>query len=89
MIEFKDFVPEISTSGKFLNKTTNIASFRDTLAAANDWVKENNITPTNVETVVLPNIYCKDEEGSEDTDLNVDVDDTSTWHQVIRIWYNH
>ena len=44
-------------------------SFDAALIAANQWIKENEIRVVNVETVVLPNIWSRYEEGSRDPSL--------------------
>ena len=55
--------------------------------SANRWVSENGIRVTNVETVVLPNIWSRYEEGSSDTVLGTSGESPSFWHQFIRVWY--
>jgi hypothetical protein len=86
MIRFKDFVPRmLAEPGLF--KAGEYQSMDEALAAANDWIKENEINVTNVETVVLPNIWSRWEEGSTDTALGTSGDSPSRWHQIIRVWY--
>ncbi|MEQ8789435.1 MAG: hypothetical protein RIC55_24285 [Pirellulaceae bacterium] len=86
MIRFRDFVPRmLAEPGLF--KAGEYESMDEALAAANDWIKENEIRVTNVETVVLPNIWSRWEEGSTDTALGTSGDSPSRWHQVIRVWY--
>jgi hypothetical protein len=41
----------------------------------------------NVETVVLPNIWSRFEEGSRDPALGISGDSPSHWHQFIRVWF--
>jgi hypothetical protein len=60
-------------------------SFEAALADANRWIKENEIRVVSVETVVLPNIWNRFEEGSDDPALAVA--DLIFWHQFIRVWY--
>jgi hypothetical protein len=86
MIRFKDFVPRmLAEPGLF--KAGEYQSIDEALAAANDWIKENEINVSNVETVVLPNIWSRWEEGSTDTSLGTSGDSPSRWHQIIRVWY--
>ncbi len=86
MIKFKDFVPEmIAQPGLFREGTYE--SLEIAVEAANDWIKEYDIRVINVETVVLPNIWSRYEEGSADVALGTSGDSPSRWHQFIRVWY--
>lgn len=87
MLSFKDFVPQEVAAGGFL-KVAEYESFDAALAAANDWIHENNIQVINIETVVLPNIWSRFEEGSTDTSLGTRGDFPSHWHQFIRVWFH-
>ena len=63
MIKFKDFVPEmLAEPGLF--REGSYESFELAVETANDWIKEYDIRVVNVETVVLPNIWSRYEEGS-------------------------
>ena len=86
MFQFRDFVPRM-ISGPALFRVAEYESFAAALAAANRWVDENAIAVINIETVVLPNIWSRYEEGSGDTALGVSGDSPSFWHQFIRVWY--
>jgi len=57
------------------------------LVAANAWIKESHITIVNVETVVLPNIWSRYEEGTTDVALGTSGEMPSHWHQFVRVWY--
>jgi hypothetical protein len=86
MIHCKDFVPRmISAPGLF--KSGEYETFEEALAAANRWVKEYDIKVLSVETVVLPNIWSRWEEGATDVALGTSGEMPSHWHQFIRCWY--
>ena len=82
----KDFVPEKIKGGVF--KSSKIQNFQEVLEAVNRWQSENPaIRVINIETVVLPNIHDKDEEGSQDTELWTGGESSSQWYQLLRVWY--
>jgi hypothetical protein len=85
MLRYHDFVPQLTKPAAFLSPAEH-ESFDAALADANHWIKENEIRVVSVETVVLPNIWNRFEEGSRDTALGVG-DSVSFWHQFIRVWY--
>jgi len=87
MIQFKDFVPKMITAPR-LFKPGEYESFDIALKAANLWIKENEIRVINVETVVLPNIWSRFEEGASDVALGTSGEMPSHWHQFIRCWYH-
>ena len=86
MIKFKDFVPKMIAAPRLFTPG-EYESFDDALAAANHWIKENDIHVINVETVVLPNIWSRFEEGTADVALGTSGEMPSHWHQFIRCWY--
>jgi hypothetical protein len=86
MIRFHDFVPQmLAPPGWF--KEGDYESLEEAVAAANTWIAEDNIRIINVETVVLPNIWSRFEEGPTDTALSTSGDSPSRWHQFVRCWY--
>ena len=86
MLKYKDFVPkELETPG-FLNPGEHEA-FDDAVVAANQWIQENEIKVIGMETVVLPNIWSRWEEGSDDASIGTSGDTPSRWHQFLRCWY--
>ena len=86
MLKYKDFVPEeIEAPGFF--KEGRHESFDHAVEAANKWLSENRIALISIETVVLPNIWSRWEEGSNDASLGTSSDAPSRWHQFIRCWY--
>jgi hypothetical protein len=84
MLRYQDFVPRQTKPAAFLSPAEH-ESFEAALAEANRWIKENGIRVVSVETVVLPNIWNRFEEGSADPALGVS--DLSFWHQFIRVWH--
>jgi hypothetical protein len=90
MLAFKDFVPKQLKAPHFgLSAEAQQGSYESlevALAAANAWVREENVTLVNVETVVLPNLWANWEQGSADPVLGVGTT-TPLWHQFIRVWY--
>ena len=86
MIQFRDFVPEmLSAPGLF--KAGEYESMEAAIAAANSWIKEYDIKIINVETVVLPNIWSRYEEGTTDVALGTSGEMPSHCHQFVRVWY--
>jgi hypothetical protein len=61
-------------------------SFDAALEDANRWISEHHIRVINIETVVLPNIWSRYEEGPADTALGTG-DSVNYWHQFLRVWY--
>lgn len=86
MISFKDFVPERIKKGGFLSGA-KYQALEDKVKEANEWAESNGYQIVNIETVVLPNIWDTDEEGSEDVDILTSGTNSSTWHQFVRLWY--
>ena len=86
MLQFRDFVPKIIAAPR-LFKAGEYESFDAALAAANQWIKENDVHVVNVETVVLPNIWSRFEEGTTDVALGTSGEMPSHWHQFIRVWH--
>jgi hypothetical protein len=86
MLRYQDFVPMQTKQWAFLSPP-EYESFNAALAAANKWIKENEIKVLNVETVALPNIWGRFEEGSADPALATPDGAYNSWHQFIRVWY--
>ena len=87
MLQFQDFVPKMVAGPGFL-KAAEYESFEAAVAAANRWLHENRVKIIHVETVVLPNIWSRYEEGSTDTELGTSGESPSHWHQFVRVWYD-
>jgi hypothetical protein len=82
----RDFVPEKTKGGMF--KSSKVQKFEEVRDEMNTWLGENpKVEVLNIETIVLPNIHDKDEEGSQDTELISWGETSSQWYQLIRIWY--
>jgi hypothetical protein len=88
MIKIKDFVPKLEKRGS-LFKPSKVQDFKLVIDEMNEWVSINDskIDIFNIETVLLPNIHEPTEEGSEDTELWTGTASSSSWHQLIRVWY--
>jgi len=86
MIAYRDFVPQQTKPAGFLSPAEH-ESFDAAVAAANAWLLENHVRVVNIETVVLPNIFSRFEEGSADSSLGTSGESPSHWHQFIRVWY--
>lgn len=86
MLKYKDFVPrEIQPPGVF--DEGEHESFDDAVRAANAWLVETRVKLVNLETVVLPNIWSRWEDGSQDASIASGGDHVSRWHQFLRCWY--
>ena len=87
MLKYKDFVPkQISAPGVF--KAGEHETFDDAVAAANDWIMNSQINVVHLETVVLPNIWSKWEDGTTDASIGTSGDSPSRWHQFLRCWFD-
>jgi hypothetical protein len=86
MLRYQDFVPKVVKPAAFLSPA-EYESFDAALAEANQWIAANRIRAVNIETVMLPNIWSRFEEGSRDTSLGTSGESPSFWHQFIRVWY--
>ena len=86
MLYFRDFVPKMLAAPK-LFKAGEYESIEAAMVAANEWIRESGIRVVNVETVVLPNIWSRFEEGTSDVALATSGEMPSHWHQFIRVWY--
>ena len=86
MLKYKDFVPKQIEAPGFLNPGEH-ESFDHAVRAANQWLVENDIKIIGMETVVLPNIWSRWEEGSVDASIGTSGDTPSRWHQFLRCWY--
>ena len=85
MLQYKDFVPrQLKAPGVF--DQGEHETFDDAVLAANDWLVTNSIKVISLETVVLPNIWSRWEDGSSDASIGTG-DAPSRWHQFLRCWY--
>ena len=84
MIAFKDFAPRVTDPGGMFSRKV-FESLEAAVASASRWCENSNIVPLNVETVLLPDIYDKNQEGSKDA--HVLTGNIVKWHQIVRVWY--
>ena len=84
MIAFKDFAPRVTDPGGMFSAKV-YENLEAAAAAASRWCEHSNIIPLNVETVLLPDIYDKKQEGSKDA--HVMTGNIVQWHQIVRVWY--
>jgi len=85
VIAYRDFVPQ-EVKGKWYQGTT-YETFEAAVAAANQWMADERVSPLHVETVVLPNMETPSEESSADGKLTI-LSGYASWHQLVRIWYS-
>lgn len=86
MLKYRDFVPKEIEAPGFL-KPGEHESFNHAVEAANQWLAENSVKLINLETVVLPNIWSRWEDGSTDASIGTG-ESLSRWHQFLRCWYH-
>jgi hypothetical protein len=93
MLAFRDFVPAMSRESLSFVQTLMAASgekydtFESAVEAAGVWIEHESVQVVSIETVVLPNIWESEEEGSADPALRTSGEVSSKWHQFIRVWY--
>jgi hypothetical protein len=86
MIKYQDFAPQMLTPPGFL-KLATYEPLQVAVDAANLWIKEHEVRVFNIETLLLPNIWSRYEEGSSDPALGTSGESPTQWHQVVRVWY--
>ena len=84
MLQYRDFVPG-KVKGKWYEGET-YENFEAAVEAANQWLANEQITPIQIETVILPNVDFGDEDGTSDSGIEV-VGGMASWFQILRIWY--
>jgi len=87
MIVYRDFAPRLIKRGML--HADQMENFDAAVRSANEWIAANGIEPTNVETVVLPNITPDRSEGTGDGRVETEEAMTSVneWYQFVRVWY--
>ena len=87
MIRYRDFAPHRIRGG--LLHADKYEHIDAAVAAANAWLAESHIEPVTMETVVLPNIWSSNEEGTADGSVETTESMTSVnaWYQFLRVWY--
>jgi hypothetical protein len=86
MLHYKDFVPKQISPPGFFDPGSH-EPFDAAVDECNQWLAASNVKLVNIETVVLPNIWSRWEEGSADASIGTSGDAPSHWHQFIRCWY--
>ncbi len=85
-IKYIDFIPQLKDKSFWGGSTYE--SIDEVLERANQWTsKHYNKTVINIETVMLTNIYQKDEATTNEVYQLHMVAETLQYFQVIRIWY--
>lgn len=88
MLRYIDFVPKMIREPKLLQAGEH-ENFDACVAAANGWLAAHpGVKLIQLETVVLPNIWSRYEEGSSDAALVASVSYPNQWHQFLRCWYD-
>ncbi|MFI5256991.1 MAG: hypothetical protein ACHQRK_07000 [Gemmatimonadales bacterium] len=87
MIRHRDFTPRRIPGG--ILHADRYESFDQAVAAAQEWIDAGKIDVVSMETVVLPNIWSHDEEGTTDASVETAQAMTSVneWNQFLRVWY--
>ncbi len=97
MLAFMDFVPRyvlLKDEGMFSMHSERAETFDQAVAIAASWIKQNGVRVMQIETVVLPNMWSSNEEGSRDGSLRQATGgglgyEFSRWHQFVRIWFDN
>ncbi|MEO1085862.1 MAG: hypothetical protein AAFY88_16615 [Acidobacteriota bacterium] len=85
-LRFKDFEPR-ELSAPVIWGVGEYEPLGRALARLNRWVEKSGVEVVNVETVVLPNMHRRHEEGTIDPMLSVNGEYYARWHQFLRVWY--
>lgn len=87
MIRYRDFTPTRTPGG--LLHSDRYESFDTAVSAAQAWMDEMKVDVVSLETVVLPNIWSKNEQGTADASMETEQAMTAVneWNQFLRVWY--
>lgn len=85
MIAFKDFVPQQIRKQGFI-KPPLWETVAQAVAAANEWIREQEVAVINVETVIVPDL-SREGAGSGDGSLPVISNSLARGSQCVRVWY--
>ncbi|MEO1368702.1 MAG: hypothetical protein AAFX50_16125 [Acidobacteriota bacterium] len=85
-LRFKDFEPR-ELRAPVMWSEGEYEPLGHALARLNRWVDKSGVDVLNVETVTLPNMHRRHEEGSADPALTVNGEYYARWHQFFRVWY--
>lgn len=85
MVAFKDFVPQQIRKQGFI-KPRLWETVAQAVAAANEWIREQEVMVISVETVVAPDLYGKKARSDSGmlTGMNGSAPGSS---QLVRVWY--
>ena len=86
MLKYRDFVPQEIVPPGLISQGQH-ESFDHALESLNQWLSQTNVNVVSIETVVLPNIWSRWEQGSSDASLGTSGESVSRWHQFVRCWY--
>lgn len=83
---FIDFPPEMAQE-RLLGLTTSwaFASLQETVLRANEWIVKSGVTVVNIETVLLPAPFGKDDYNTGANGFNPS---DQLLVQVVRVWYH-
>ena len=85
MIAFKDFVPQQIRKQGFI-KPPLWETVGQAVAAANEWIREQEVAVINVETIVAPDLYSKN--ARSDSGRLTGVSSSAPGlSQFVRVWY--
>ncbi len=91
MIAYKDFVPQRLRKQGFI-KPPLYETFQQAVSAAGAWVREQEVTVINIETVVLPGLWSKDAPQSDAPTLTTLYSTGQAAYtglfQFVRVWYH-
>lgn len=88
MIAFKDFVPQQTQRQGFI-KPAQWETLEQVVGAANNWLRDQEVTIINIETIVVPGLRAKTKPESERANFSYGGYTTYSgeWSQLIRVWY--
>ena len=90
MIAYEDFVPQRLRKQGFI-KPPLYETFQHAVTAAGAWVREQEVTVINIETVVLPGLWNKDAPQTGSASFNRIYSTGQTAYteqfQFVRVWY--
>ena len=85
MIAFKDFVSQQIRKQGFI-KPPAWETIAQAVAAANEWIREQELAVINVETVVAPDLYSKNARSHSGRLTSVG-GSAPGLSQFVRVWY--
>ena len=90
MIAYKDFVPQRLRKQGFI-KPPLYETFQEAVTAAGTWVREQEVTVINIETVVLTGVWNTDAPQTDIANPNILYSSGQAAYgglfQFVRVWY--